>query len=122
MSKKRPNAKQKLEASEYKQSLIIGNCPVCGKRSRNMQLAHIIPKPYSKYKEIMRYLQKMKCDIDGWEIIHHKNNLLPVCSLQCNSSVQISNPEPTKRWLRFLVNNFEGALTKQEVYKTLCDI
>jgi len=58
-------------------------CEVCGKhlldQGSTPQLAHKIPK--TKYNLVMY----------GKEIIHHRLNLVAVCSLKCNSSVLIGS-------------------------------
>lgn len=78
---------QKMEAEEKRQDifdLADGLCKVCGEpvnRFGTAQLAHRIAKTKPNIKKY------------GNEIINHKNNLVPVCSLKCNASVNIGfNP------------------------------
>lgn len=78
------NAREKIEAEEKKLEIynIRGAvCEVCGKRVlyTEAQIAHRIPKTKG-------YLKKY-----GKKIMHHKRNLALVCSLECNSAVNVGN-------------------------------
>lgn len=82
--------RQKIEVMEKKIHLYMdrgGICEVCGKpvELSQAQLGHRFPK--TKYN-IRKY---------GKDITHHSYNLALVCSLKCNSAVNISNkPEEIK--------------------------
>ena len=65
-------------------------CKVCtGPLARygTPQLAHRIPATKHNLKEY------------GKEVIHHRLNLVPVCSLRCNSAVLIGNNPAAKESL-----------------------
>lgn len=78
----------KLIASNYK-------CEVCGKiiNEYNSQLAHIIPQTIPNIKKY------------GRSIIHHTENMKIVCSLACNSTVNIGCKPETERQLVIKINN-----------------
>ena len=72
---------EKLKAEEQKFSILNqqhGICGVCGIPMLRPQIAHRIPK--TKYN-LKTY---------GKEVIHHRFNLVAVCSLKCNSDVLLS--------------------------------
>ena len=79
-------AREKMEAEEKKQNIYIqrsGVCEVCGKliKHSEAQLAHRIGQTKPNLKKY------------GKETLHHPANLALVCSLKCNSKVDISmNP------------------------------
>ena len=58
-------------------------CTVCGEHilqtDKHPQLAHLIPKTKPNIKKY------------SGEVIHHKYNLKTVCSLKCNSAVNIGH-------------------------------
>lgn len=65
-------------------------CEVCGKSLNHYgtpQLAHRIPQK--------KYLLKLY----GEEVIHHRLNLAPVCSLECNSAVLIEGNIEKREYL-----------------------
>jgi len=74
---------QKLEANEKREELFKKcgyKCAGCGFSIRAFgteQLAHRIPKSVQNLKKY------------GDEVINHELNLVPVCSLRCNSRMNI---------------------------------
>ena len=51
-------------------------CLNCGRRAT--QAAHAIPQ---RVAEIEKY---------GWLVVHHWNNLMPACCLDCNAALQVA--------------------------------
>lgn len=64
-----------------------GKCPVCGRYLTygRPQLAHRIPQTKEM---IAKY---------GDSVIHHHRNMVYVCSLKCNSSVNLGNGHQAER-------------------------
>jgi hypothetical protein len=90
--------REKFEANERKAYLVAksgGRCEVCGDWLNIPQLAHRIPRT-------KMYLKKY-----GPAIVHHDLNLAVVCSLRCNSAVNIGmNPAAVS----VLVDKIKAAL------------
>jgi len=88
-----------FEINEMKKKIIAERrvCEVCGKPGT--QLAHRIPQ--TKYN--LQYY--------GGEIIHHEKNLALVCSLECNSQVNISQYPVL---VRALVRDIEKTIRKEK--------
>ncbi len=91
-------AREKEEAFEKKYRKYCesgGNCYICGKQIswHEAQAAHKLGQTKANLKKY------------GKELIHHPKNMEIVCSLRCNSKVDISfNPEACKA----LVKEIEG--------------
>ena len=96
--------KQKLEAQEKKIQIYNMRGAICEGCKKNIpfseaQLAHRIP-------QTKMYLKKY-----GTNIIHHNKNLALVCSLDCNSSVNIGgNPMAIKK----LVEDIQEVVKNEE--------
>jgi transposase-like protein len=77
-------AREKFYVIDLKNNLVEKSnycCEICGKtvNENNAQLAHRIPKTLYNIKKY------------GMKYIHHPLNLKVVCSLYCNSKVNIGN-------------------------------
>lgn len=92
--------RERFEANEQKAYLLAkagGRCEVCGEYCNYPQLAHLIPQ------------QKMYLKKYGKEVIHHPMNMRVVCSLRCNSAVNIgANPIAVS----MLVDKIKAALDR----------
>ena len=77
------NDRQKMQAQDKKEMIYFdrdGRCEVCNKQIpfNQAQLAHRICKSKANIKKY------------GADVIHHPLNMALVCSLKCNSKVNIS--------------------------------
>lgn len=96
-----------FEISETKEEIFNRDewiCQVCGKQvtTSTAQLAHIIPQSKSMLKKW------------GKDIIHHPNNMLTTCSLNCNNAVQENSPEIQVEIARDIVGNIEREVLEYE--------
>lgn len=95
------NAREKLEANEKRQDIFqkaLYHCQVCHKslyHYHTPQLAHRIPKTKTNLNKY------------GAEIINHEFNLVPVCSLPCNS---LTNVGQSREKEKEIVNNIKKDL------------
>lgn len=91
--------RERFAFEELKRELLREHpiCQVCGKRP-STQCAHRIPKDKPNLRKY------------GKRIVHHRLNILAVCSLACNDAVSISNhPEEIKA----LVERIRGELDRE---------
>jgi hypothetical protein len=80
-------------------------CLCCGEKPAT-QAAHRIPQ---RKGELAEY---------GWRVVHHWQNLEPVCSLDCNAKMQIARHE-WRNAAAFIMHDIGQGLIQQEVCSRL---